>query len=88
MLSVYSIFIIKYMGTGVRAFLAARQHMAAIITLVELMLPTQLPCFKETTILNLRNRYHGSCLSPVFLLIIHMDFTSFHSSPVLSFSGF
>lgn len=46
-----------FMELGVRAFLAARQHMDAIITMVDLMLDTQLPCFKELTLQNLRNRF-------------------------------
>ncbi|GAM24534.1 hypothetical protein SAMD00019534_077090 [Acytostelium subglobosum LB1] len=46
-----------FMEQSVRAFLAARQHMDSIITLVELMLDTRLPCFKEQTLLHLRNRF-------------------------------
>jgi len=46
-----------FMEQGVRAFLATRQHMDAIITIVELMLDTQLPCFKDTTLTNLRSRF-------------------------------
>jgi len=46
-----------FMEQSVRAFLAARQHMDSIITLVELMLDTKLPCFKDQTIQNLRARF-------------------------------
>lgn len=53
-----------FMELGVKAFLAVRQHMDAIITIVDLMLPTQLPCFKEVTLVNLRNRY---CFFPTII---------------------
>eukprot|EP01133_Synstelium_polycarpum_P009767 gene9767-11405_t len=46
-----------FMEQSVRAFLAARQHMDSIMTLVELMLDTKLPCFREHTLLNLKNRF-------------------------------
>jgi phosphatidylinositol 4-kinase len=48
---------VVFMELGVKAFLAVRQHVDAIITIVDLMLPTQLPCFKEVTLTNLRNRF-------------------------------
>jgi len=47
-----------FMELGVKAFLAVRQHVDSIITMVDLMLETQLPCFKEATITNLRNRFY------------------------------
>ncbi|EFA85243.1 phosphatidylinositol 4-kinase [Heterostelium album PN500] len=46
-----------FMEQSVRAFLAARQHMETILTLVELMLDTKLPCFKEQTLLHLKQRF-------------------------------
>eukprot|EP01113_Clastostelium_recurvatum_P021993 TRINITY_DN2614_c0_g1_i1.p1 TRINITY_DN2614_c0_g1~~TRINITY_DN2614_c0_g1_i1.p1 ORF type:complete len:2071 (-),score=563.44 TRINITY_DN2614_c0_g1_i1:69-6281(-) len=46
-----------FMEETVRAFLAARQYMDSIITLVELMLDTNLPCFKDQTLNNLRDRF-------------------------------
>jgi len=46
-----------FMEQGVRAFLAARDHFEGIVTLVDLMIDTQLPCFKPTSIQNLRARF-------------------------------
>ena len=44
----------EYMTKG---YLACREHMESIITLVSLMLDTQFPCFTEQTIANLRVRF-------------------------------
>jgi len=44
------------MELGVKAFLAARHYTKDIMTLVELMLDTQLPCFKPLTMEHLRQR--------------------------------
>jgi len=41
----------------VKAFLALRQHMESIITVVELMIDTNLECFRPTTLNNLRARF-------------------------------
>ena len=46
-----------FMEQGVRAFLAVRQYKDAVLTLVELMLDTQLPCFKPVTMDNLNARF-------------------------------
>jgi phosphatidylinositol 4-kinase len=46
-----------FMEQCVRAFLACRTHMESIITLVELMLETKLPCFKPGCIQRLRERF-------------------------------
>eukprot|EP00727_Mastigamoeba_balamuthi_P003747 m51a1_g1337 putative phosphatidylinositol 4-kinase (1839) ;mRNA; f:312747-319090 len=48
---------IWFMEQGVRAYLAARQYKDSVITLVELMLETQLPCFKPVTMDNLEGRF-------------------------------
>jgi phosphatidylinositol 4-kinase len=46
-----------FMEQGVRAFMACRTHMESIITLVELMLDTKLPCFKPGCVQRLRERF-------------------------------
>jgi len=48
---------VYFMEQSVKAFLAARQYMDSIITMVEMMIDTKLPCFKEQTLTNLRNRF-------------------------------
>lgn len=45
-----------FMELGVKAFLACRYYARDIMTLVELMLDTQLPCFKPLTMEHLRQR--------------------------------
>eukprot|EP01104_Vermistella_antarctica_P012806 TRINITY_DN3775_c2_g3_i1.p1 TRINITY_DN3775_c2_g3~~TRINITY_DN3775_c2_g3_i1.p1 ORF type:complete len:561 (+),score=162.17 TRINITY_DN3775_c2_g3_i1:620-2302(+) len=45
-----------FMNYCVRAYLAIRDHTESIVTLVSLMLDTQLPCFTEQTLTNLRAR--------------------------------
>ena len=40
-----------------KAYLACRQHMDSIITLVTLSLDTGFPCFTEQTLVNLQNRF-------------------------------
>eukprot|EP01132_Coremiostelium_polycephalum_P009672 gene9672-11857_t len=65
-----------FMEQSVRAFLAARQHMDSIITLVELMLDTHLPCFKDQTLNNLRDRfcpYKPETYAAKFMTKIVMD---------------
>lgn len=55
---------IWFMEQGVRAFLAARDHLDGIVTLVDLMIDTQLPCFKPTSIQNLRARFFPASTVP------------------------
>jgi len=45
-----------FMSETVKAYLALREHSDAIVTLVRLMMDTQLPCFTERTIQNLQSR--------------------------------
>lgn len=50
---------------SIKAFLVARQYSEQIIHLVTLMLDSGLPCFKgQTTINNLRNRFHLDVSEP------------------------
>jgi phosphatidylinositol 4-kinase A len=46
-----------FMELAVRAFLVAREHLSEIVTLVEAMLETHLPCFMPRTIANLTGRF-------------------------------
>ena len=46
-----------FMEYATKAFLACRQHVDSIITLVSLCLDTEFPCFTEQTLTNLRNRF-------------------------------
>jgi len=46
-----------FIQQAIRAFLAVREHMDSVITLVQLMLSTNFECFKENTIENLRSRF-------------------------------
>jgi len=52
-----------FMEQGVRAFLSAREYYPALATIVELMLDTQLPCFKPASVDNLIARFFPT-LSP------------------------
>ncbi len=45
-----------FMELAVKAFLAARPYADSVITLVSLMLDTELPCFKKDTIEHLRGK--------------------------------
>ena len=46
-----------FIQQAIRAFLAIREHMNEVATLVELMLDTKFQCFADNTIANLKSRF-------------------------------
>lgn len=49
-----------FMEQVVRAFLSSREYMDGFVTLVDLMVDTQLPCFKPRSLINLASRFFPS----------------------------
>ena len=56
---------IWFMEQGIKSFLSIRQYYPSVLTLVELMLDTQMNVFKPSTIENLKNRFFAneSCVN-------------------------
>lgn len=55
--SVDSVYFTAFQELCVRGFLAIRPYREEIVTLVNLMKDCGMPCFKPTSILNLRSRF-------------------------------